>query len=65
MAQSKCIKCNGITFEMVENTPLNSNFKLMFVQCQTCGTVVGVLPYENAAELVRKLTKKIDSLPHK
>lgn len=51
MALSTCIKCGGLTtFEIVENTPLNSAFKLMFVQCARCGGVVGAMDYYNIGE---------------
>lgn len=43
MAISKCPKCEGSHFEVVENTPTKSKFILHFVQCATCGCVVGVV----------------------
>jgi len=47
MALSTCIKCGGTSFEVVEKEPRHSAFKLMFVQCSSCGGVVGVIEYEN------------------
>ncbi len=47
MPMSTCIKCGGHTFEVVEAKPGNSDFTLMFVQCSSCGGVVGVMDYLN------------------
>lgn len=41
MAYSKCAKCDNTYFEVVENSPARSNYKLMFVQCSKCGTPIG------------------------
>lgn len=55
MAQSRCPKCNNSTFEIVEQEPKNSSYKLMFVQCSSCGSVIGVLDYFNIGTLLKKL----------
>jgi hypothetical protein len=52
MATSTCIKCGGTQFEVKENSPKKSNFKLLFVQCSSRGGVVGVMDFYNiGAEL--------------
>ena len=43
MAKSTCVKRGGTQFEIVEAVPHNSNFRLTFVQCRSCGGVVGVI----------------------
>jgi len=49
MATSKCIKCAGVRWEVVEVQPApfnaipDSNVKYGFVQCANCGGVVGVV----------------------
>ena len=45
MAKSTCPMCRTREFEMVESKPKNSRFSVNFVQCSTCGTVVGVLEH--------------------
>ena len=60
MALSTCPKCDNHIFELVENSPINSSFKLNFVQCAKCGTVVGVMEYYNIGDKLTKLEKKID-----
>lgn len=59
MAISKCPKCDNYQFEMVENTPKKSNFKIMLIQCSSCGCVVGTAPYYNTANLIHKLAAKL------
>jgi excinuclease UvrABC ATPase subunit len=59
MAYSRCIKCDGSSFEIVENSPRGSAFKLMFVQCSSCGGVVGVLDYYNIGARLTELAKKL------
>lgn len=59
MAYSKCPKCENGFFEVSENSPSKSNFKLMFVQCSKCGTVVGAMDYWNIGTLLKDLEKKV------
>jgi len=59
MARSACPKCGKFSFEMVENTPEHSNYKLRFVQCKACGAVVGVLDYTSTELLIKQLEKTI------
>ncbi len=60
MATSNCVKCSSTSFEVVDSSPHNSNFKLQFVQCASCGSVVGVLEYFNIGALLEKLAKKLN-----
>lgn len=59
MAYSNCIKCGNVTFEVVENEPLNSSFKLNFIQCAKCGGVVGVMDYYNIGSMLEKLGQRL------
>jgi len=60
MAVSTCPKCDSHTFEIVENTPKNSKFKLQFVQCSKCGAVIGVMDSYNIGSLLHKLAKAMN-----
>ncbi len=62
MATSKCPKCGNTSFEMKEHTPDKSNYKLEFVQCSSCGTVVGVMDYFNIGTRINEVDEKIDKL---
>ncbi|CNI33525.1 Uncharacterised protein [Yersinia frederiksenii] len=55
MALSRCPKCESTRFEMVEKEVANARFKIMFIQCSSCGTVVGTTDYENTPSLLHKL----------
>lgn len=59
MNDSKCPKCEGSEFEAVNQTPINSNFELIFVRCNQCKTVVGVIDFYNVGSLIKKLALKL------
>lgn len=59
MALSSCPKCSNHLFEIQETEPSKSAYKLMFVQCSSCGAVVGVLDFFNIGA---KLTKQDEAL---
>ena len=59
MAQSKCPRCEHSTFEMKDAAPSGGNFKVTFVQCGSCGTVVGVMDSVNVPVLIEKLAQKL------
>ncbi len=63
MAHSTCIKCGGTRFEMVEVEPAASKYKMMFIQCSSCGGVVGVTDYYNVGTLVHKIAKAVGVTP--
>lgn len=59
MALSTCPKCGNHSFEMVENSPSNSRFKVLFIQCSACGCVVGTKEYYDIATLIKRLAQKL------
>jgi len=59
-SSSICPKCSSSRFEAVVETPKKSNFKLLFVRCESCGTVVGVLDFYNIGALIHDLAEKIN-----
>lgn len=58
--KSKCPSCSNTDFEAVNETPLNSEFELIFVRCTVCRSVVGVLDYYNMGTLLKKLARKLN-----
>ncbi|MDB5031408.1 hypothetical protein, partial [Mucilaginibacter sp.] len=62
MAYSKCPKCENAFFELVENSPSKSNYKLLFVQCSKCGSAIGTMDYYNIGTLVKGVEAKVDKL---
>jgi uncharacterized Zn finger protein len=57
--QSKCPKCGNSEFEVVNEKPVNSNYELIFVRCNICHTVVGVIDFYNVGTLIKKLALKL------
>ena len=57
---SKCPKCEKSFFELVEDVPTNSNFKLMYLRCSSCKTVITALEYHNSGTLIKKLAKGLN-----
>ncbi len=39
--------------------PRNSEVKLTFIQCSSCGAVVGTIDYVNVPELLERLAEKL------
>lgn len=62
MAFSKCVKCENTYFEIVEKEPINSNYKLLFVQCSSCGAVVGAMDYYNIGSRLNDIEDKLDRI---
>lgn len=59
MATSSCPKCTSKCFEIKEAEPQNSRYKVLFVQCSSCGAVVGVLDYHNVPNLLEIIAAKL------
>jgi hypothetical protein len=62
MATSTCVKCGKQAFEVKETTPSQSNYRLMFVQCSSCGGVAGVLDYYNLGALLKTQEKTLGAV---
>jgi hypothetical protein len=62
MAYSKCPKCEGRSFEVVEQSPENAAYKFMFVQCSGCGSPFGVADYFNIGSLLQGQKKQLQDL---
>ena len=58
---SKCPNqnCNHTGFEIVEETPTDSEYILNFVRCYSCKTVVGVIDYYNLGDLLIQIKERI------
>jgi len=58
--KSKCPRCSNNEFEAVKETPVNSNYELIFVRCTSCKIVVGVIDYYNVGTLVNELATRLN-----
>ena len=66
MAISTCNHCEETEFEIVLQKPTDSRYTFNFVQCASCGTVVGVLEERNIGSLsniteamLRRIAEKV------
>jgi uncharacterized Zn finger protein len=59
MADSTCPKCSSHSFELKEHTPKGSGYKMHFIQCSSCGAVVGVTDYHDMATLLQQLASRL------
>lgn len=59
MATTTCPKCSSTRFEMKEHPVANSNYRIMFIQCASCGAAVGTTEYLNTNFLIKNLAKKL------
>ena len=59
MPLSTCVKCGSHSFELVETEPFGSAIKLYFVQCSSCGGVVGVQEFNNIGSMLEKVYSKL------
>ena len=62
MATSTCIKCGGRNFELELATPKGAAFKLYFVQCVSCGGVVGVQEFHNIGARIDRVEKALSKI---
>ena len=59
MAISKCPKYDCTRFELKEANISGSAFQQCFIQCDSCGAVVGVIPSTNTEFLIRRLAERL------
>jgi len=62
MATSKCPNCSGTAFEIVTGTFTPPSYTLLFVQCASCGTVVGVSDSTNVSAVLDAQNKAIKKI---
>ena len=66
MAQSRCIKCGGIKFEVVHANNLEGTARaVLFVQCTDCGSVVGVLDFLNVSVKAERIKSDLRMMVEK
>ena len=59
MPQPKCGFCNNTSFTADKHEVGNLLRAVMFVWCDKCGAVVGVLEMESAARKIDQMTKRV------
>lgn len=59
---STCTKCSGHLFELSEQSPSGSSFKMYFVQCSKCGGPIGSMEYFSAGAKLTGLEGEVSQL---
>jgi predicted nucleic-acid-binding Zn-ribbon protein len=65
MATSTCPKCESTSFEMkssvtgTRNSISGAAYVYSFVQCRSCGAVVGVVDHHHVPSLLQKIAAKL------
>jgi hypothetical protein len=60
-----CPRCYKTEFEIAESDELRGGgyrTKVWFVQCSSCGAIVGVIDYFNLTHRIRELEAKVDEI---
>ena len=59
---STCSKCGGHIFEITEQEPSGSRFKVYFVQCTSCNTPIGIMDYFDTNSSMKNIEIKLGNL---
>lgn len=59
---SKCVSCGKTTFEIKLAEPKGSKYKVYFIQCASCGGVVGTMNYFNINAQILQQNKAIKKI---
>jgi hypothetical protein len=59
---TKCGKCDSTQFKVKEIEPIDSAYKLIAVQCNSCGTPFGVTDYYSAGTLIKNQEKQMKEM---
>lgn len=51
--------CENKSFEFVEDAPYNSNFKLWYLRCMKCHTLITAFPFLDINARLTKLAKAL------
>lgn len=62
MATSTCVRCGSMRFEAVDVVPRNSAIAMVFVQCESCGGVVGALDAKHVGRYLDGIAAALKSL---
>lgn len=56
---TKCPKCENTSFEVVNDTPTNSTFPMMYCRCNSCKTIISILESQNINSNLHRLAKAL------
>ena len=56
---SKCASCGGFIWEIAEEVPNESAFKVNFIRCSLCKVPIGVIDYYHTHTKLEQIEKTI------
>lgn len=59
MATPRCVKCEGTRFEANSIEPAKSRFRLVAINCASCGSVLSVIEAYNVSNEVRDIKQHL------
>ena len=59
MADSKCASCGNTSFELKEAKIEHCKFRFNFIQCASCGAVIGLIDYNHVPTLLNQIIAKL------
>ncbi|WP_072036624.1 hypothetical protein [Leclercia adecarboxylata] len=59
MATTTCPKCPSTRFEAKETPVAGSNFRIIFIQCASCGAAISTTEFLHTNTLIKSLAKKL------
>lgn len=63
MATSKCTKCANDSFELkYYNLPYNNQYRIAFIQCKSCGSVIGVIDLQTPTLRFNEINSRLKNL---
>ena len=62
---TKCPKCDKTNFELVEDFPTGSAWKMIYIRCSSCKTFLQALYMDNVTIQVDNLLKDIKKIKEK
>lgn len=64
-SNSKCPKCENNTFELTEDSPKNSKYKMQFLRCCSCKTIITTLPFYDTTSILESIEKDLEKIKSK
>lgn len=57
-----CPKCPSTYFRLTEANISGSQFRMMMVECSSCGAAIGVVDYYNVGQLLKEQNKALKTI---
>lgn len=59
---TKCPKCEKTQFELIQDTPLGTEYVHLFLRCAVCKTFLQMVPLSNTNVMIEQLQNDINTI---